>query len=59
MSTLIRLLKNTCGLTSIEYAFVAVFVAVGLVIGLDVLGDRVTASYQNMTFEIRTAVGLD
>ncbi len=57
MSTLIKLLKDTRGATSIEYGFIAALIAAGLVVGLGILGDHVAASYDDITVKIETAAG--
>ncbi len=59
MSTLIRLLKDTGGLTSIEYGFIVALVAAGLIVGLGTLGDQLAASFDDMTLQIKTAAGPD
>ena len=57
MSTLIRLFKDTRGVTNIEYGLIVAGIAVGLAVGFDVLGDQLAASYDNFTVKIKTAAG--
>ena len=57
LSTLIRLLKDARGVTSLEYAFIVVWIGAGLVIGLGVLGDNLSATYDDIAVQIKTATG--
>jgi len=45
-SGIARFVKDTSGVTSIEYALIAVIVAVGIVVSVTVLGDNLRASYE-------------
>jgi len=38
--------KDTSGVTAIEYGLLALFVAVGIVASVTVLGENLTASYE-------------
>jgi Flp pilus assembly pilin Flp len=57
VSTLIELLQDTRGATSIEYGFIAALIAAGLVVGFGILGDHVAASYDDIAVQIETAAG--
>jgi Flp pilus assembly pilin Flp len=59
LSTLIKLLEDSRGATSIEYGLILVLIAVGLVAGFGILGDHLASSYQDITADIETATGLD
>ncbi len=39
--------KDTSGVTAIEYGLLALFVAVGIVASVTVLGENLSASYEN------------
>jgi Flp pilus assembly pilin Flp len=57
LSTLIRLLKDTRGVTTIEYGLIVAGIAVGLIVGFGILGDQVAASYDDINVKIKTAAG--
>ena len=59
MSTLIRLLNDTRGVTTIEYGLIVAGIAVGLIVGFGLLGDQVAASYGDLAVKIQTAAGPD
>lgn len=42
-----RFMKDTSGVTSIEYGLIAAIVAVGIVVSLTLLGDDLKASYDD------------
>jgi Flp pilus assembly pilin Flp len=59
LSTLIRLLKDTRGVTTIEYGLIVAGIAVGLIIGFGSLGDQVAASNDDISVKTKTAAGPD
>jgi pilus assembly protein Flp/PilA len=50
-------LKNEQGVTSIEYALIALLIALGILSSLKLLGTDVTALYQNVAAAVIAAVG--
>lgn len=42
-----RFMKDTSGVTSIEYGLIAAIVAVGIVVSVTLLGDNLKASYDD------------
>ena len=50
-------LKNEQGVTSIEYALIALFIALGILGSLKLLGTDVTALYQNVAAAVIAAAG--
>ena len=54
LRTLIRLLKDGRGLTTIEYGLLAVFIAAGLIVAFGLLGDNLSETYEDLNREIQS-----
>ena len=49
MQRIIRLARSKCGATAIEYALIAVLIAVAAVGAMQLLGGRVSSTYTNVS----------
>jgi Flp pilus assembly pilin Flp len=54
LRTLIRLLKDTRGLTTIEYGLLAVFIAAGLIVAFGLLGDNLSETYEDLNLQMQS-----
>ena len=50
-------LENEQGVTSIEYALIALIIALGILGSLKLLGNDLTALYKNVAAAVATATG--
>jgi len=53
LRTLIRLLGDTRGLTTIEYGLIAMLIAAGLILVIGLLGDHLNGTYQDLDQQLR------
>ena len=54
MRILIRLLKDTRGLTTIEYGLIASLIAASLIVAIGLLGDHLIGIYQYLVDELQS-----
>lgn len=61
MMTLARLTRNDSGVTAIEYALIAVFVAVAIIVAVTAVGTSLDTAYADVAAKLRgaTATGSD
>ena len=54
MRTLIRLLRDTRGLTTIEYGLIATLIAATLIVAIGLLGDHLNEIFQYLSQELQS-----
>lgn len=47
-SVIARFFKDTSGVTAIEYGLVALFLAVGIIASVTIMGENLNASYEDV-----------
>ena len=52
MSTIARLLRDNAGVTSIEYAVIAMLVGLAIIVGASALGTQINTTYESIAGQI-------
>ena len=52
MTTVSRLLQSRSGVTSIEYAFIAMLIALAIVTAVNLVGTSLSSDFQNVAADI-------